>query len=149
MNDMNNTTNNTNDNNTAVDFAALVEDLRAQISSTAEVQISGRTYEQRTFRTLADGDIVLAAYRGESRGRLGTGTSGRFIFRFRAAELADSQTRKDDGVRRWEVEERNALGFALKNAKSGTRPNYAHESAQSRLSDDELWLDTLVWVEVK
>lgn len=117
-------------------------------STLTTIKINGRTYEERTFRTLADGDIVLAAYCAGYRGRLGTDTPGGFRFRFWADDLADSQTRKDDGVRRWEVEERNALDFALKSAKSGTRPAYPYESAQSRRSD-EVWLDTLVWVEVK
>ena len=62
-------------------------------STLTTIKINGRTYEERTFRALVDGDIVLASYYGGHRGRLGTGTTGGFKFRFWADDLADSQTR--------------------------------------------------------
>ena len=92
-------------------------------TATETITINKVDYEKVRVTSLRKGDVVLATYIGGSEWG-GRSHAGGYWFETAEYILTDGDERIYNRVQRWEVSERDALGFDVKRAKSGTTAKF-------------------------
>jgi hypothetical protein len=92
-------------------------------TATDTITINNVNYEKVLVTSLREGDVVLATYNGGSEWG-GRHHAGGYWFETDEYILTDGDERIYNRVQRWEVAERDARGFNVKRAKSGTFAKY-------------------------